>query len=189
MESHLAYIIGVALGDGNLSSPNGRATRLRITCDAKYPQIANSIRDALRLLLPQNAISIVRVPGKTTFFNISIYSNRLNDWMPWKVNGGTKEDQKARVPEWIRINRVYARECLRGLLQTDGSMYRDRGYLMVNFCNNIEELAWDVYAMLKLLGFRPTITHTPALKGKIKYTVRVAQDTQQLIENIRLFKA
>jgi len=33
-----AYIVGLALGDGNLSNPNGRAVRLRITCDKKYPQ-------------------------------------------------------------------------------------------------------------------------------------------------------
>ena len=32
-----AYVIGLALGDGNLSNPNGKATRLRITCDKKYP--------------------------------------------------------------------------------------------------------------------------------------------------------
>jgi DNA-binding transcriptional regulator WhiA len=32
-----SYIIGLALGDGNLSNPNGRALRLRISCDKKYP--------------------------------------------------------------------------------------------------------------------------------------------------------
>jgi len=29
----------MAIGDGNLSSPNGRVTKLRITCDIKYPSI------------------------------------------------------------------------------------------------------------------------------------------------------
>ena len=32
-----AYVIGLAIGDGGLSNPNGRAVRLRITCDIKYP--------------------------------------------------------------------------------------------------------------------------------------------------------
>lgn len=41
--SFLSYIVGVALGDGNLSNPNGRALRLRITCDEKYPGIANEM--------------------------------------------------------------------------------------------------------------------------------------------------
>jgi hypothetical protein len=38
-----AYIIGVALGDGDLSNPNGRAVRLRITCDKKYPRLIEHV--------------------------------------------------------------------------------------------------------------------------------------------------
>lgn len=34
-----AYVIGVAIGDGNLSNPNGRAVRLRVTWDTKYPAL------------------------------------------------------------------------------------------------------------------------------------------------------
>lgn len=32
---NLAYVIGIAFGDGNLSNPNGRAVRLRVSCDKK----------------------------------------------------------------------------------------------------------------------------------------------------------
>ena len=41
-----AYVVGVAIGDGNLSNPNGRAVRLRITCDKKYPALIARIRAA-----------------------------------------------------------------------------------------------------------------------------------------------
>jgi hypothetical protein len=54
-----AYVIGVAIGDGNLSSPNGRAVRLRITCDTKYPVLIAKIRSALETLLPRNKVSVV----------------------------------------------------------------------------------------------------------------------------------
>ncbi len=182
-----AYIIGVALGDGNLSNPNGRAIRLRITCDARYPRLANHISNSLKCLLPENRVSIVRVPQKNTYFNISVYSNLLAVWMPWHEGKGSKEIQCVRVPQWIRKNKVYSKECLRGLLQTDGSIYRDRGYLMVNFTNNVEVLSKDVYHMLQKLGYRPTITSTP-VKHKLKHTVRIARDSDLLIEEIRLFK-
>jgi hypothetical protein len=43
----LAYIIGVALGDGNLSK-NGGTTRLRVTCDNKYPKIITEITKHLK---------------------------------------------------------------------------------------------------------------------------------------------
>src|SRR3989338_9217420 len=38
-----AYVVGLSLGDGNLSNPNGRAVRLRITCDKKYPNLIQNI--------------------------------------------------------------------------------------------------------------------------------------------------
>jgi len=59
-DKHLqAYLIGVALGDGNLSNPNGRATRLRITCDKKYPLLLNNIIVSLKKLLPENKVTII----------------------------------------------------------------------------------------------------------------------------------
>lgn len=189
MERCLAYIVGVALGDGNLSRPNGRATRLRVTCDARYPLLARTISSSLRELLPANAVSVIQPHSTNTYFNISVYSNKLNHWLPWKVGAGTKEEQQAQVPDWILNDLEYSKECLRGLFQTDGSIYFDRDYLMVNFCNNIQPLAENVYSMLLNIGFKPTITSTPSKRGGIKYTVRVARESQRLITEIGLFKA
>jgi len=186
----LAYLIGIALGDGNLSNPNGRAIRLRITCDARYTQLAEEISRSIGILLPKNKISIVRVPSRTTFFNISVYSNRLAVWLPWRVGKGTKLYQKAHVPTWIRENLPFSRECLRGLLQTDGSIYRDRGYLMVNFTNHTKPLADDVYTMIKKIGYEPTFTSTPIpARDNMKYTVRVARNAEKFIQDIRLTKS
>ena len=44
----LAYIIGVAIGDGNLSNPNGRAVRLRVTCDTKYEFIIKQVKSNIQ---------------------------------------------------------------------------------------------------------------------------------------------
>lgn len=184
--SRWAYIIGVALGDGNLSNPNGRAVRLRITCDAAYPQLAEEILYNLKIILPNNSVSIVPAP-KNTYFNISVYSNTLNEWMPWHVGMGSKIDQNVRVPEWIKQRPAFAKACLRGLLQTDGSIYTDRGYLMINFCNVIESLTLDVHQMLQGLGFRPTITKTQDRK-RMKYTVRIAKDSERLVKILKYYK-
>ena len=184
----LAHNIGIALGDGNLSNSNGRAIRLRITCDAKYPKVAEEIMEGLKIALPKNKISIVRVPGKDTFFNISIYSNKFAKWMPWKVGMGSKLKQSPRIPLWIRKDRVLAKECIRGLLQTDGCIYKDRGYQMVNFVNYVEPLARDVEVILKEFGFRPTFSRLP-VRNHFKYTVRVARDTHKLIKTLHLYKA
>ncbi len=186
----LAYIVGIALGDGNLSSPNKRVTRLRISCDERYPAIAEEIITALKQLLPHNKVSIVRRKHQNCF-DISVYSKALDEWMPWKVGQGSKAKQEARVPVWIRKNQLYTEECLRGLIQTDGCIYKDRGYQMVNFVNNSRLLAEDTRDMLSELGYRPKFNLLKLSSGKIKYTVKVSRTVEvaRLLQTIGLHKS
>jgi len=184
-----AYLVGVALGDGNLSNPNGRAIRLRVTCATRYPLMLKQIVATIHILLPNNKISFVRVPNKKNFLHISVYSNKLNELIPWRVNKGTKLQQRVRVPGWIKKDHELSIECLRGLLQTDGSIYRDRGYMMVNFTNSSYPLALDVKRMMQGLGYRPTITSTTQPSGNFKYTVRVARETEKFVRHLKLYKA
>lgn len=95
-----AYIIGIALGDGNLSNPNGRAVRLRITCDRKYPYLIKQIISSIKKLLPDNKVSIV-IRAKT-FLDISCYSNYWEKFLGWKVGLGPKHKQNVSVPKWIK---------------------------------------------------------------------------------------
>lgn len=184
----LAYIVGVALGDGNLSCPNGRATRLRVTCDTKYPKLVEEIVSALQILLPKNKVAVVQRPGNC--LDISVYSNRLNDWMPWSVGQGSKKLQDATIPGWIQKNTEYSKHCLRGLIQTDGCIYNDRGYQMVNFTNNSKVLAEDVHNLLAALDYKPKLMVVDNA-GFTKYTTRVARITEvkRLIEEMELYKA
>lgn len=87
-EEHLAYITGVALGDGNLSNPNGRAIRLRITCDTRYPKLIDRFTYSIRTLLPNNQVSLINTAP--THANISCYSNKWEGWLGWNASGGTK---------------------------------------------------------------------------------------------------
>lgn len=108
--------------------------------------------------------------------------------MPWKVGKGSKIKQQARVPHWIRTNHKFSKACLRGLTQTDGCIYNDRGYQMVNFTSNIEMLSFDVRKMIENLGFEPNFSKV--LNGKnFKYTVRISRDAKRFIRALRLYKA
>jgi DNA-binding transcriptional regulator WhiA len=183
----LAYLVGVALGDGNLSNPNGRAIRLRISCFSGYPKIADEITQTIQALLPQNKISIVKKQGRC--FDISVYSNKLAEWMPWEVGKGSKIKQNAHVPDWIRADQRFSKACLRGLIQTDGCIYTDRGYQMVNFTSNIEVLWLDVRKMVEDLGFKPNVLKILNDYGNFKYTVRVSRDAKRFIRTLKLCKA
>jgi DNA-binding transcriptional regulator WhiA len=183
----LAYLIGVALGDGNLSNPNGRAIRLRISCFSGYPKIADEIVQAIQALLPTNKISFVKKEGRC--FDISVYSNKLEKLMPWEVGKGSKIKQNAQVPDWILEDQMFSRACLRGLIQTDGCIYTDRGYQMVNFTNNIESLALNVRWIMEDLGFKPNYSKRLNDWGNFKYTVRISRDAELFIHTLQLHKS
>jgi LAGLIDADG-like domain len=180
----IAYILGVALGDGNLSNPNGKAIRLRVTCDKKYPLIIKGIVKNLKIIFLKNKVSII---NKGNAVDISVYSNELENLLGWKAKGGSKIKQKVGIPVWIKQNKIYSKECLRGLLQTDGSIYNDRGYKMVNFTSAGYTLIKDTEYILKKIGFlikaRKVID-----RGKTKYVIRISKNVEKLIKIINLWK-
>ena len=180
----LAYVVGVAIGDGNLSNPNGRAVRLRITCDAKYPNLIQEIKKSIQLIFPSNKVSLVN--RADTYLDISCYSNQWEKLLGWKVGRGSKVEQNVTVPDWIKDDVELSRFCLKGLIETDGSIYIDRGYKMVNFVTVIPSLANDVLEMIRRSGFQPhlyQVSHSQASQ-KDKYTVRVSKNTDKFIELI-----
>jgi LAGLIDADG-like domain len=171
-----AYVIGVAIGDGNLSNPNGRAVRLRITCDTNYPALIAKIRAALEQLLPQNKVSVVGSPGN--YINLSVYSNHFESLLGWKASGGSKQHQAVRTPAWVCEDRSLSIRCLQGLIETDATVYTDRGYQMVAFSTVIAGLAQQVDVMMRDLGFRPRVYRVRQSAGKtsFKYHVRLSRD-------------
>lgn len=180
----LAYIVGLAIGDGNLSNPNGRAVRLRITCDKKYPKLVRHIIKSLQKFFPRNKVSLI---DRKTCFDVSCYSNQLESLLGWKAKGGSKFKQKIKIPDWILGNKSFIKECLRGIIQTDGSVYLDRGYIMVNIVSNIKPLTTSIVEAIKFLGYKPNIQIRQELKT-IKYTVRISKDVSKFIKEISLWK-
>lgn len=181
-----AYIVGLALGDGNLSNSNGRAVRLRITCDVKYEKLNKHIFQSLQKFLPDNKVFVCR-NTKRTSVDIACYSNYLENLLGWKAKNGTKYSQKVRIPEWVLTNKNFIKECLRGLIQTDGSIYMDRGYKMVNIVSNIESLAKSAITAINFLGYKPNIQIHNDPKT-IKYTIRISKDVNRFIKDIKLWK-
>lgn len=174
-----AYIIGIALGDGNLSNVR-KTTRLRISCDAQYPLLLNKIYTSLQLLLPDNKVNVRK--QQTNCSDVYVYSNLLENFLGWKAKGGSKFLQKVSVPNWIKQNTSYKINCLRGLIETDGSVYVDRGYKMVIFKSIIPNLTQDFYNMMVSLGFAPHF-YTLRPNKTVKY-----QYNQQTAYQVRLSK-
>ncbi len=179
-----AYIVGLALGDGNLSNPNGRAVRLRITCDKKYPKLLQHIAISLQKFFPENKVSLV---DRKNCCDVSCYSNKLESLLGWKAKGGSKFKQKIKIPDWILGNKDFIKESLRGIIQTDGSIYLDRGYKMVNIVSNTKPLVVSVIEAIKFLGYKPNLQIHQDPKTT-KYTIRISKNVDKFVKEIRLWK-
>jgi len=185
-KSKLAYIIGVAIGDGNLSNPNGRATRLRITCDLKYKKLIKNISSSLQKVFPYNKVSVTR--RKDNCVDISCYSNKLENLLGWKAKGGPKIKQNISIPKWIKNDEKLTLKCLKGLFETDGSIYFDRKYKMANFTTAIQLLSQDVMEMVTKIGFKPNFQIHKAKDGRIKYDVRLSKNAEDFIKLVGIEK-
>lgn len=184
----LAYVIGIAIGDGNLSNPNGRAIRLRVTCDTKYKNIISEIIASIKILVPKNKVSIVH--REKNYIDISCYSNKWEKWLGWKVGYGSKVKQNISIPTWIKNNKKYSIKCLKGLLETDGSVYLDKNYKMVNFTTVIPKLAKDIMNIIIKLDFYP---HLYTIKDsrpnrKTKYIIRLSKNVTEFLNLIKPLK-
>lgn len=186
-KNNLAYLIGIAMGDGNLSNPNGRAVRLRISCDTKYKNLMDNIILSIQKLLPKNKVAIVK--RRDNCADISCYSNKWESLLNWKAKDGSKESQKISIPDWIKNNKQYSLLCLKGLFETDGSIYTDRKYLMANFVTIIPTLANDVMEIIRSLGFKPNMQLRKELNGKTKHTIRISKNTEEFIKLVKIDKS
>lgn len=186
--SNTAYVIGAALGDGNLSNPNGRATRLRISCDAKYPDLITRIGRSLEIMLPDNSINSV---DRGNCIDVYCYSNKLEVILGWKADSGSKYVQRTRVPQWIFQRDTYIRACLKGLIETDGSIFIDRTYTHINFTTIIPELAEDVENMLQVLGYIYSIQRIQEKRENVKpkYVIRICKRSHEFIRELKIDKS
>lgn len=143
------------------------------------------IQRSLQILLPENKVSLV---NKTGCMDVSVYSNYLPELVGYPWDGGPKIVQGVGVPSWIKDESPLTRECLRGLLQTDGCIYKDRGYLMINFTSAGIRLANDVLLMMHKLGYYPHLQKIKQNKIYVRYTVRLSKDVTRFITEIDFWK-
>lgn len=177
--TEFAYIVGMAIGDGNISNPNGRTYRLRISCDAKYPKIIESTKLSLQKVFPKNKISIIS--KKKTSFDVSVYNKNINSMFGWKLENGKKYKQKIIIPKWIDTDLSFIKYLIKGLFESDGSIYLDRKYLMANFVSYNKEIIDYLVKQIMNLSFSPTVSKFKEKNG-YKYTLRISKNTEKFIE-------
>lgn len=154
----LAEFVGIMLGDGNLSH-----TQVMVTLGSKERDYVHYVAHLMESLFKVSAKTAVTKHG---YRYVYIGSTRLVRWFLAMGLVHNKVKEQVRVPVWIMNDNTFKAAALRGLFDTDGSVYKLRHGVQISFCNKSIPLLHDVRAMLIDLEFHPSV----ALHNKVYLT-------------------
>ncbi len=153
----LAEFIGIAIGDGGISKYQIVITLHKID-DLEYSKFVNNLMKKLFGISP----SIYYRPNYSVI-NITISRVELvKFFVKMGLRIGNKIQQGINIPKWIKNNNRYKIACLRGLIDTDGSIiihkYRSRGkyytYKKIGFTSRSPFLLKSVSEILNGLNIK-----------------------------------
>jgi hypothetical protein len=153
-----AYLLGMYLGDGCLSAHPREVFKLRISLDARYPEILEECRNAIRAVMPRSRVN--RVDSKT-WFEIYSYSKSWPCLFP-QHGPGKKHERPIVLSPW-QCALVSERPdlMLRGLLHSDGCRFQNTGrcgwsHPRYAFANASRDIRAIFCAACEMLGLRWT---------------------------------
>jgi intein/homing endonuclease len=153
-----AEIIGIMLGDGNITVSNGSHTTT-ITLHVKEAKYAQIISRMIRRTFFQNP-TISKMKNKNAL-RMRVYRKTfVNELCLLGLEEGDKMRGRIGIPEWVFGRKDFLRSCVRGLIDTDGSVYRLTPHwpnlIQITFKNNNKKLLRDVRSALIELGLKPS---------------------------------
>lgn len=156
----LAEFMGIIIGDGHLSH-----YQLSITTNSETDiKHAYFIKIFIKKLFNLDANLRHRKNKKAV--DISVSSVRLTSWLcNMGMPIGNKLTDDLSIPVWVGKNRRWERSFIRGLFDTDGSIYLDRHLIKGKTYENLgwtitslsARLRKDILEILTDLGYRPTL--------------------------------
>lgn len=161
----LAEFIGVILGDGNINSyikgKKIRVYQVKIAgdylADEKYhcTYLKKMCEDLFKLKIGEYVN-----PKRNERF-VCLSSKELVEFLlKIGLRSGDKIKNQITIPEWILENDLFTKACLRGLIDTDGSIFRmsnqDPNLIRISFTNYNEKLLNDTRAAFLKLGYNPS---------------------------------
>ena len=155
----LAELIGVLLGDGNVSK---KYHTLSVTLNQiEEPNYVNYIKKLIKSTLKREP-SVVDLPNNKAI-QLRVYDTGIiNVLLSKGLKSGNKVKNQVGVPLWIKKNHRFTIACLRGLIDTDGSIFiaRRDNFIHINFKNNSKPLVEDFKEMCDNLQIRASKVHS-----------------------------
>jgi hypothetical protein len=118
------HLLGLYLGDGCLSPHPRDVFKLRVSLDARYPEIVEECREAIRTVMPGSKVNRV---DKRTWFEVYSYSKSWPCLFPQHGPGKKHERPIVLAPWQWRLVSERPDLLLRGLLHSDGCRFQNTG--------------------------------------------------------------
>jgi len=116
---------------------------------------------------------------------IRLYSKEVvNSLKKAGLRSGDKTENQVSVPPWIFEQEEFVVPCLRGLVDTDGSIYeRKSGDIVVNFKNKSKPLLKDFKQLCSILNIETSSAGEDAVQ------IASQEDVQKFISRVEPLKA
>jgi len=169
LNDRLSEFIGIHLGDGTLTK-----YFLKITQDPRYDLPYVSYIEALTKDL-FGISPAIRKEKNGSLIYIQLFSRTACEYLhnKWNVPYGDKIKGKATIPHEIMENKELVISCLRGLMDTDGSVSKDGNNISIRFYSHNKVLVdqvEDIGRSLEIFTFRnPLETGTKSWNNVIEY--------------------
>ena len=160
----LAEAFGIILGDGHVSEFK-KGKKARVYC-VSIAGNTKTDKDYIFNYIPNLFLEVFKENGSTREImgrNIgyfSIYGKNLIKFLKEKGLGvGNKLKNKQGIPLWIKQKNSFLKACLRGLIDTDGSIHKiskNNKNLRIDFTSYIPALLKDTREAFIKIGFNPS---------------------------------
>jgi len=187
-----AELFGIILGDGHISEISEKKENyyqssfsLTITLGRNEKELINHVFSLLK--------DVTKIEPKThdlkgsRAVQLKIYNKELiESLVRLGLKSGNKVDNQVEVPSWIKESTAFQEKCLRGLIDTDGCIYRQSidSRKIIRFKNRSLPLLEDFNQMCSSLDIRTS-------KGGGVYSTQIADqdEVKKFIKKVKPIKA
>jgi hypothetical protein len=166
--AELAEFAGIMLGDGGISKYQIKITLNHIS-DKPYSKFVFNLIKKLFKTKP-----IIYYYPQKSILDITLSRREIVKFCVEKIGLkiGNKIKQKIDIPSWINQNRKFQIACLRGLIDTDGSIFTHTyrvnkkwySYKKLDFSSSSEPLRQSVYNIFIRIGLNPRLAQNKSVR-------------------------
>lgn len=151
-DGNLAELIGVILGDGNISN-FPRTEELRIVSNSSNKGFIKRYASLIYKTIGKEPK--IRKDKYANCVRIIIYQKKISKRLG--IPTGARGKINIKIPRWIFSNKEYLQRYLRGLYEAEGSfcVHKPTYTYKFLFANRNKSLLKNVYQSLRKLGFHP----------------------------------